>query len=414
MENNKLGNWQDIYFQDFVLINPKSDLLKSIEYLFVDMESVVPGNRYVQAKTKKTFIGGGAKFKVGDTLFARITPCLENGKIAQFKDSCPDAIGFGSTEFFVFRGKKDVSDSSFVFYLANSEKIRKTAEKSMSGASGRQRADLNSLKNLVLKVPPLPTQRRIAAILSAYDDLIENNSRRIKILEEMARMIYQEWFVKFRFPGHEQAKFVESPLGMIPAGWEVRELGDVAKDFRRSVQPDLIDLGTPYVGLEHIPRRSIALLDWGKASDVQSMKLSFKKGEILFGKIRPYFHKVAIAPVDGVCSSDAIVISAKNKDFYPLVLLSVSSDEFVEEATQTSNGTKMPRANWNVLLKYKILVPQNTILQLFNEIIFNIINNIQNLLLKTRNLRQTRDMLLPKLISGEIDVSDLDIPIEER
>lgn len=317
---------------------------------------------------------------------------------------------FWASDNTIVTATKDQNSSLvYTYYLLKYLNLNRWA-----GGAAQPLLTQSVIKQIITYIPSNSTQRRIAAILSAYDELIENNSRRIKILEEMARMIYQEWFVKFRFPGHEQAKFVESPLGMIPAGWEVRELGDVAKDFRRSVQPDLIDLGTPYVGLEHIPRRSIALLDWGKASDVQSMKLSFKKGEILFGKIRPYFHKVAIAPVDGVCSSDAIVISAKNKDFYPLVLLSVSSDEFVEEATQTSNGTKMPRANWNVLLKYKILVPQNTILQLFNEIIFNIINNIQNLLLKTRNLRQTRDMLLPKLISGEIDVSDLDIPIEER
>jgi len=303
------------------------------------------------------------------------------------------------------------SDVQYVKYYID---FIKFSLQNISHGTTQDNLSLEKMLSFRFPIPNVQLQKKIAAILSAYDELIENNSRRIKILEEMARMIYQEWFVKFRFPGHEQAKFVESPLGMIPAGWEVKTLEDVAKDFRRSVQLEFVDSNTPYVGLEHIPRRSIALLDWGKASDVQSMKLSFKKGEILFGKIRPYFHKVAIAPVDGVCSSDAIVISAKNKSLYPLVLMCVSSDEFVGEATQTSNGTKMPRANWNVLLKYKILIPQNTILQLFNESIFNIINNIQNLLLKNRNLRQTRDMLLPKLISGEIDVSDLDIPMEER
>src|SRR5690606_10520769 len=106
-----------------------------------------------------------------------------------------------------------------VFYLATSELLRRAAEKSMSGASGRQRADLAAIDNLDVPAPLLPNQRRIASILSAYDDLIENNTRRIAILEEMARRIYEEWFVRFRFPGHEQVKMVESELGVIPEGW---------------------------------------------------------------------------------------------------------------------------------------------------------------------------------------------------
>jgi type I restriction enzyme S subunit len=154
------------------------------------------------------------------------------------------------------------------------------------------------------------TQRKIASILSAYDDLIENNTRRIAILEEMSQRLYKEWFVNFKFPGHETAKFVDSPLGMIPEGWRVKELGSICKEIRRTINPSLIDHDTPYIGLEHLPRKSITLNNWGTAKDVQSSKLLFKKGEILFGKIRPYFHKVGVAPFDGVCSTDAIVIVA--------------------------------------------------------------------------------------------------------
>ena len=160
-----------------------------------------------------------------------------------------------------------------------------------------------------------------------------------QILEEMAQAIYREWFVSFRFPGHEQVEMVESELGMIPEGWEARRLGELAEENRRSVDPAEIDPDTPYVGLEHIPRRSIALADWGRAEDVQSTKLRFAKKEILFGKIRPYFHKVALAPLSGVCSTDAIVISAKSPEYRALVLCCVSSEPFVAHATQTSQGT---------------------------------------------------------------------------
>ncbi len=115
----------------------------------------------------------------------------------------------------------------------------------------------------------------------------------------------------------------------MPAGWEVVTLGDIARDVRRGVQPNQIDPETPYFGLEHLPRKSIALAEWGTASEVQSTKLAFKKGEILFGKIRPYFHKVGVAPVDGVCSSDTIVIVPKAPEHFAIVLGCVSSEEFV-------------------------------------------------------------------------------------
>jgi len=163
------------------------------------------------------------------------------------------------------------------------------------------------------------------------------------------------------------------------------------------------------IGLEHLPRKSIALTEWGTASQVQSTKLAFKKDEILFGKIRPYFHKVGVAPVDGVSSSDAIVIVPKAPEYFSIVLSCVSSEKFVNHATQTSQGTKMPRANWDVLIKYPVAIAPLPLLNQFNDFVKNIVSQIQNLIFKNRNLRQTRDLLLPKLISGEIDVENLDI-----
>ena len=225
----------------------------------------------------------------------------------------------------------------------------------------------------------------------------------------MARMLYREWFVKFRFPGHEAIQFVESELGLIPEGWEVKKLGDIAQEIRRGVKPSDIASDTPYIGLEHLPRRSITLSEWGIVEQVQSTKLIFKKGEILFGKIRPYFHKVGVAPIDGVCSSDAIVIQTKNNKYFSIVLSCVSSDDFVAHATQTSQGTKMPRANWNILIEYPVIIPSSQLLNQFNSVIENIIPKLHNLIFKNINLRKTRDLLLPRLISGEIDVENLDI-----
>lgn len=283
----------------------------------------------------------------------------------------------------------------------------------VAGGAATPIVNKTSFSSLEVTVPELATQHKISFILSAYDDLIENNTRRIAILEEMAQSIYREWFVNFRFPGHEEVKLVDSPIGKIPEGWEPSRLGDLARENRRGVDPSQIDPETPYFGLEHLPRRSITLGDWGKATDVQSTKLAFKIGEILFGKIRPYFHKVGVAPVDGVCSSDAIVISPKTTlDFAP-VLCCVSSDDFVRHATQTSQGTKMPRANWDVLVKYPCPKPGLNLLINFNKLVKDTVDELRLLMLKNRNLRLTRDLLLPKLISGQLDVEELDIDIGE-
>jgi type I restriction enzyme S subunit len=299
------------------------------------------------------------------------------------------------------------TDKRFVYYLFNTKSVRQQIRASASGVKIRHTAPTR-IAEVRVGVPPFPVQRRIASILSSYDDLIENNTRRIKILEEMAQMIYREWFVNFRFPGHEKTKMVESEMGPIPLGWKPSSVGELAKEERRNIQPGEIDQETPYIGLEHMPRGSIALSEWGVAGNVQSTKLEFRQGEILFGKIRPYFHKVGIAPIDGVCSSDVIVILPKKPEWRSVVLCCVSSKDFVSQATQTSQGTKMPRANWDVLTRYPIPLPAERILTCFNEIILPIIDLIKHLIFSNRNLRQTRDLLLPRLIVGQIVIKHFD------
>jgi len=398
---------------DLVEINPRVNLQKGQKYSFVEMGEVEPGRRYVQSNQKRIFKNGGAKFLSGDTLFARITPCLENGKICQYKNKGTKKA-FGSTEFFVLRARPGISDPGFVYYLANSEIIRRPAEKSMSGASGRQRAGLESIINLSIPAYSLFEQQKTASILSAYDDLIENNLRRIKILEEMAQNLYREWFVKFRFPGHKDVRFVDSPLGKIPEGWEIIPLAQLSDHIRNTIKLDSIAPETPYFGLEHLPRKSITLSDWGYSREIKSTKLLFERGDILFGKIRPYFHKVGVAPIKGICSSDTIIIRPKKLKWFSLVLGCTSSIEFVEHATATSQGTKMPRANWDVLSKYLIPVPPFSILNEFNVFMTGILKKLHNFIFINQNLRQTRELLLPKLISGDIDVSKLDIETTEE
>ncbi|PWE28423.1 restriction endonuclease subunit S [Maritimibacter sp. 55A14] len=298
-----------------------------------------------------------------------------------------------------------VADTKFVKYKLDTLKL---AMQSASLGTTQDNLSLDKLLRFDFLIPTLLTQQRIAAILSAYDDLIENNTRRIAILEEMARRLYEEWFVHFRFPGHETAEFD----GDLPKGWRAVDLGALVDDRRDAVQPYAVDPSTPYVGLEHIPRRSITLREWSEASTVQSTKLLFREDDILFGKIRPYFHKVVLAPLGGVTSSDTIVLRAYSADHLALAALCASSDAFVDHATQTSNGTKMPRADWKVLKSYPVALPDDALLARFNGFVLPLFATLKSLNRKNANLRAQRDLLLPKLVSGEIDVSGAEAELE--
>ena len=356
---------------------------------------------YISEETYKTWMRRGIP-KQWDILITTEAPL---GEVAQLRTAETIAL---AQRVILLRGNPQVIDQQYYFQALKSSFVQAGLQMRATGTTvaGIKQSELRQVK---IPLPPLATQQKIAAVLSAYDDLIENNTRRIKILEEMAQAIYREWFVKFRFPGHEGAEMVESELGLIPQGWEVGTLGDLAESVRRNIKPSDINQETPYLGLEHLPRKSIALSNWDSVDSINSAKLAFKKGEILFGKIRPYFHKVGVAPLDGICSSDAIVIRPKSNECFATTLSCVSSEHFIEYATMTSQGTKMPRADWKVLVKYPVVIPSEQITQRFSSFVRDVVDKIQNLIFRNINLRQTRDLLLPKLISGEIDVSELDI-----
>jgi type I restriction enzyme S subunit len=299
---------------------------------------------------------------------------------------------------------EDEHDPFFVYHLMTT---LRDELKSNAGGAATPIINKTAFADIEVNVPPLPIQQRIAGILSAYDGLIENSQRRIRILEEMARALYREWFVHFRFPGHETVPCVPSPLGEIPQGWEVKRLGEIAEEVRRNVSKGQLEDPTPFVGLEHIPRRSLALDAWETTSEIGSNKLGFKKGEVLFGKIRPYFHKVSIAPFDGLCSADTIVVRSRAPEHYAIVASCVSSDEFVALATSTSNGSKMPRASWSVLADYPVSIPPAELAGQFSSILEPAIDQMQSLVFQIQNLQKTRYLLLPRLLSGQIDVEAL-------
>ena len=259
----------------------------------------------------------------------------------------------------------------------------------------------NHIHGLPIFLADRKIQDEIAKILTGYDDLIENNRRRIGLLEEAARLLYREWFVYFRFPGHEHVRITNG----LPEGWESRLFGNLVSVVKENVKPANFADDDIHIGLEHIPRRSFTLSDWEPAEGLASGKIRFHEGDILFGKIRPYFHKVGFALGSGLASSDAIVMRVKEADDWPLVLCTASSDRFVAVASKTvREGSKMPRADWNALKKYPIPHPPSGILAIFNENLLAVTAQCKTLALENHALSQARDLLLPRLMNGEIAV----------
>ena len=338
--------------------------------------------------------------ETGDLLFARQSLIASGAGKCSIVVEVPEITVF---EGHLIRVRLDQTkaDPLFYYYFFSSHEGNGSIQSLVMqvAAAGIRGSELAKLP---VPLPPIDIQRRIASILSAYDDLIENNNRRIALLEESMRLLYREWFVRLRFPGHEHVRVVDG----LPEGWERKGIGDIVNESRDLVDPNEIEPDTPYVGLEHIPRKSISLSNWGKASDVASSKFRFHQDDILFGKIRPYFHKVVFAPVDGICSSDTIVYRASYPEFFGFALAVISSEDFVNFTSKTSKeGAKMPRANVTEMKMFPILFPKSEILREFIKIVVNLTKQISNLLFTNNKLSEARDLLLPRLMSGEIDVS---------
>ena len=368
----------------------------------------------------------------GDLLFARRSLVAEGaGKCSVVLDT-DEPTTFESS---IIRARPDrtKADSLFLYYFFNStsglhclDTIRRQV--AVAGITG------SDLTRLEVTLPPLPEQRAIAHILGTLDDKIELNRRMSETLEAMARALFKSWFVDFEpvrakiegrwqhgqslpgLPAHLYNIFpdrlVDSELGEIPEGWEVGCLGDVANHSRRSIQPDDIENGTPYIALEHMPKGRIALTEWSTADALESNKYLFKRGEILFGKLRPYFHKVGVAPVDGVCSTDIVVLTATSSDWFGFVLGHVSSSEFVEYTNAGSTGTKMPRTSWNDMARYEFVLPPKLVAKAFTELMQSSVDRITAGIHQSHTLAALRDTLLPKLISGEIRVHQAESHID--
>lgn len=328
-----------------------------------------------------------------DLILAREAPAGNVGIIREGMEVC---LGQRTV---LIRPKAEKVSPLFLNYYLNAPKQRHALLSNSNGATVSH-VNMPIICNLVIGLPDRETQDRIADVLSAYDELIENNRRQIKLLEEAAQRLYKEWFIDLKFPGHETTPIVDG----LPEGWRMGCLGECCALIKTISKQDERTGNELYIGLEHMPKDSICLRAHGVAADVVGNKTEFRKGDVLFGKIRPYFHKVGFAQFDGVTSTDAIVMRAvEGKQAFLLAV--ASSDEFVSYATATSKtGTKMPRADWAAMKSYQVPIPSADVASRFENICESFLSAIAQCSSLIVAAREARDRLLPKLMSGEIEV----------
>lgn len=290
------------------------------------------------------------------------------------------------------------------------------AHKSWMNAQGSFGATMTSLNQGIIKrisipLPPLPIQKKITAVLSAYDDLIENNARRIALLEKMAEEIYREWFVRLRFPGHEQVAFHKG----IPAGWEVKQLSElVTTQYGYTASAEDEEVGPKFLRITDIVP---TVIDWRsvpycKVPEQELNKYLLHEGDIVVartGATVGYAKRIHKSHPPSVFASYLVRLKPKNLEESIFLGISVESDNFKDFISQFFTGSAQPQANAKVMTLYPLLYPNENLILKFNQVVDSIFDQKEALLLKNSLLKQTRDRILTRLISGKLSVENLDI-----
>lgn len=390
--------------KDKIQCNPTVKLTKGETYPFVGIDRITSGNRDIAIADKEVYSGQScSKFRKGDTIMARITPCLENGKIAQY--NLDSEIAMGSTELFVFREIENISDNDYIYYLISTDYVRNNAVNSMTGASGRQRADIKFIGKLKWNFPDYDVQCKIGKVLSTYDDLIEKNNRKIEILQDMAEELYKEWFVRFRFPGYKTAKFTDG----IPDGWEIKQV----KDFGQ------VETGkTPSTEVSAYYGSDIPFV---KTPDMHNNMWTFETEEML--SIEGSNSQIKkLLPVNSImvsCIGTGGVVSINsqpshtNQQINSIILNDINNLEWLYYTCITlkptillfgATGATMTNLSKGKFEKLKVLYPGEELIELYHNKTAPIFTNIKNLMYSNKCLKQQRDLLLPRLMSGKLEV----------
>ena len=380
--------------KDFIDFNPRETLPKGQPAKKVAMEKLRPFCRDIEEFEVAKY-GGGTKFRNGDTLLARITPCLENGKTAQVRFLNDGEVGFGSTEYIVLRAKEGVSDSDYIYYLSTSPKFREIAIQSMVGSSGRQRVQQDVLEKAELHIPPLDEQRKIAGILSALDDKIELNNKINRNLEAQAQAIFKSWFIDFEPFG-----------GSMPNRWKIGNLLDIATYLNGLSMQKY----KPRKGISFLPVLKIRELRQGfcdKDSDICSTEIGnefiIDDGDIVFSWSGTLLINIWCAGKCGLNQHLFKVFSKKYDKWFYYLWTKHYLPKFIHIAS--GKATTMGHIKREDLEKAKVLIPSKEEYLYLSRIMSPIINRMIQNRLESVNIVKLRDMLLPKLMSGEILIS---------
>lgn len=406
-----MEEWKEYKLGDFMEFNPKVKLAKNTLARKITMDQLVPHCRDIHSWTFEPYTGG-TKFENGDTIMARITPCLENGKHAYISCLEKDEVAYGSTEYIVIRGRKDISDNDFVYYLSHFPDFKNAAIKSMVGTSGRQRAQVDVLENLKMYLPPLSTQRQIASILSSLDDKIELNRKINANLEAQAQALFKSWFVDFE-PFKDQP-FIESELGMIPEGWRVCEAQEVfninigktpprkepewfTESKEENIWVSIADMGncgvfisdsSEYLTDEAIKRFNVQMVE------KDSILLSFK---LTVGR-------VAIAATRMTTNEAIARFLLSDKSYREFLYLYLKQYKYGNLGSTSSIATAV---NSKTIKGMKLLIPDFAVIERFSRNAKPLFEQIRNTQQESRRLASLRDTLLPRLMSGELKVNEV-------
>ena len=403
-----MSEWRKKQLQEIAFLKPTETLRKGDIAPNIPMANIKEFQRDV-VKIDYGEFRGGTKFRNGDTLLAKITPCLENGKTAFVNCLQEDEIGFGSTEFIVLRAKENI-DERFLYYLSISPEFRKQAISLMEGTSGRKRVNENALKISDFLIPDLEEQRKIANILSAIDDKIQTNNQINQELEAMANSLYDYWFIQFDFPDQNGKPYKSSGGKMvyhpelkreIPEGWGVEKLGDISQYVTEKVDSFELNIEN-YVGTDNM------IADMGGIELTTSIPKSgtstkFSVGDILISNIRPYFKKIWLSDRTGGCSADVLCIRTNRIIPKEFVYATLARDDFFNYDVAGSKGSKMPRGDKKHIMEYPIVF-EFGVAEQYSKIVRPIYEAVHENNNQNQELTKLRDWLLPMLMNGQVKV----------
>ena len=385
------GNgWRECSLGEIAQINPTEKLVKGSIAKKIDMAALQPFTKKPQYVLTEPF-NGGMKFKNGDTVIARITPCLENGKTAYIDIFHDKEVGFGSTEYIVLREKDGLSDKEFLYYFATSSVFRDVAILSMTGSSGRQRVQTDVVTNHVFEIPPLPEQKAIAAVLSSLDDKIDLLHRQNQTLEAMAQTLFRQWFI-------EDAR----------EDWVEMAIFDIAKHIKVGVQPSkLPTIEFSHYSLPAFDAGKQPILELGQA--ILSNKYAVLDKTILVSKLNPRVPRVwgvHKAPSNSICSTEFQVIKPNNTDYFEFLYFFLCSSNATDELSMSASGTSgsHQRVSPEDIMNLTFFTEGLEMIKEFSLLVSASLVKIQSNIDSIQTLTQLRDTLLPKLMSGEVRV----------